>query len=194
MNEPLIKKFNVEEKEIVVLDNVFTYKERAGFYDYITNSLFSLKGYDTNLLDHVGEHNIISFYSESDLLNLKFNTSKKYKEIIDPLLIGYNIAKVRVNLSTLNDKNRFHIDGNGPKRLKTLIYYPNMKWDIEWGGLTLFANENCNDILHCVAYVPGRVVIFDGSIPHCICPPTNLASSYRLSFVIQFERLLENEN
>jgi ectoine hydroxylase-related dioxygenase (phytanoyl-CoA dioxygenase family) len=40
--------------------------------------------------------------------------------------------------------------------------------------------------LDCCAYVPGRVVLFDGAIPHCILSANTVSPARRLSLAIQF--------
>ena len=48
---------------------------------------------------------------------------------------------------------------------KTVIVYLNPNWDPQWGGETIFYDHNL-DAKYIVAPKPGRVVIFDGRIPH----------------------------
>lgn len=47
----------------------------------------------------------------------------------------------------------------------TVMFYLNKVWDVSYGGETIFIN-NSGDITNSVIPKPGRVVIFDGSIPH----------------------------
>ena len=84
-------------------------------------------------------------------------------------IFNSEIQQVRINLSTLHDVNRIHVDGRGSK---TLLYYPNLKWEFEWGGHTVFLDDDLTDVEHCCVYKPGRLVLFDGSIPHTIFSPT----------------------
>lgn len=178
--------FTKNNKSIIVIDDIFSYSERMHFYSFIINSLFSTKGMDSNLTENKGDFCLISSYSNKDMENLGFLSNPKISDIVK-LFDGYEIQQILVNLSTLNDKNRFHVDA--PNCLgKTLLYYPNMNWNLEWGGHTMFANESVTEIEHCFAYRPGRIIIFDNSIPHCIGAPTNLAPSYRYSLAIQFTK------
>ena len=75
---------------------------------------------------------------------------------------------------------------------KTLLYYLNSRWDRNWGGETLFANNNGECEL-AVEYKPGRVVIFDGSIEHKPSAISMNADEYRFIFVIQFISRENNE-
>ena len=59
-----------------------------------------------------------------------------------------------------------HVESN-----KTVLVYLNDVWHPEWGGETVFFDHNL-DAVHLVAPRPGRVVIFDGRIPHTGRTPT----------------------
>tara|TARA_B100000287_G_scaffold402367_1_gene423220 strand:- start:1151 stop:1864 length:714 start_codon:yes stop_codon:yes gene_type:complete len=54
---------------------------------------------------------------------------------------------------------------------KTVLVYMNPAWDPQWGGETIFYNDDL-DAVRLVQPRPGRVVIFDGRIPHTGRPPT----------------------
>jgi hypothetical protein len=171
-------------KEIEIWDNLLSYKNRSEIYDFVKNSYFVCDGLDNSHIENSGHYNLVSNFSPKDLETSKL--LKNVPEVFDKVK-HYDINQVRVNLSTLNDKNHFHCDGkDDDKNFKTLIYYPNMKWDIEWGGYTLFANDDLTEIEHTLVYTPGRFILFDGEIPHCIGAPTNMAPSYRFTFVVQY--------
>ena len=53
---------------------------------------------------------------------------------------------------------------------QTVIVYLNHHWDPQWGGETIFFDEDL-DAVRLVQPRPGRVVIFDGRIPHTGRPP-----------------------
>jgi hypothetical protein len=54
---------------------------------------------------------------------------------------------------------------------QTVIVYLNAAWDPEWGGETVFFDDDL-DARYLVQPRPGRVCIFDGRIPHTGRPPT----------------------
>lgn len=171
-------------KEIIIFDDLYSYSERAGFYSFIKNSKFTTQGYDNDRLETKGDHNLVSLYTLEDLIQtglLSSAGSMAFNGIIN----GMEVQQIRVNLSTLNDRNRIHVDSKNGIQTKTLLYYPNLEWKIEWGGYTIFTDDAEKEIEHAIAYTPGRVMIFDGSIPHVICAPTNVAPSYRFSLAIQ---------
>ena len=54
---------------------------------------------------------------------------------------------------------------------KTVILYLNYEWHPNWGGETIFYDHNL-DAQRIVTPKPGRVLMFDGRIPHTGRPPT----------------------
>jgi hypothetical protein len=170
-------------KEVFIYDDLYDWTARSYFYDFAVNSKYTPLSNDTTLIEHRGDFNLASHFNEADLIALRFlsnESSHQLKKHFD----GFEITQVRINLSTLNDKNRIHIDNT--KQCKTLIYYLNLEWKIEWGGGLLIVNDDMKEIESAISYVPGRVIVMDGTIPHCISAPTILAPSYRLSLAIQY--------
>jgi hypothetical protein len=171
--------------QIDIFDDLFDYATREKFYYYVKNANFSTSGSDTSTLETKGDFNLYCALSNQQVEQMGFLNQENTK-YITPYVEGMDIKQSRINLSTLNDRNRFHTDTYGDLRTKTLLYYPNLKWDKEWGGHTLFTDKTGNELEYCCFYVPGRVILFDGQIPHCIAPPSSMAPSYRFSFVIQY--------
>jgi len=60
----------------------------------------------------------------------------------------------------------YHVESN-----KTVLVYMNDVWHPEWGGETVFFDHEL-DAKYLVAPRPGRIVIFDGRIPHTGRTPT----------------------
>lgn len=171
-------------KKIYIFDDIYDAAARMRFYLFIKNSYFKTDGRpDAGTLETCGDLHLFSPFSIDDIENMGLLIHPDSK-IFEELLGGQRVANSRVNLATLNDKNRFHTDTTSAGL--TLLYYPNFRWELEWGGYTLFSDDSMAEIEHCVAYKPGRVIIFDGTIPHCIGAPTIIAPSYRFSFAIQY--------
>lgn len=185
------KSIKTETGNIHIFDDVFDYSSREKFYYFIQSLSYTPTGSDISTLEARGDFNIFSQVSPEQLDQMKFLTNDGAKHF-NHLISDQEIKQIRANLSTLNDSNRFHTDSYGEYKTTTLLYYPNLKWDPEWGGHTMFANKDLSELEYCSFYTPGRVVIFDGHIPHVIFPPTRLAPTYRFSFVIQFGVLNEN--
>jgi hypothetical protein len=167
-----------DEKLIRVYDDVFSYQEKCNLFRFFRSSLYRSDSGDNN-----SEDQIYSNFSTLDVENSGIKNIENFKKIINNFdLANKNIKQIRVNLTTPAEKNRIHSDGFGI----TLIYYANLEWELDWGGHTLFLEETLQEARYVCFYKPGRIVVFDGSIPHMIMTPSNLCPTSRYSFVIQF--------
>jgi hypothetical protein len=185
---------NIKHKQIVlndkrvidVYDDVFLFAEVIAYEKFIKNSLFTATGFDRAGYKNINTQ-IHALYSISDfqhmgMLNSKgFQFLNKTHELFD-LENSNDIQQIRVNLSTPAEANYVHTDFlNG----KTFIYYACHEWEVQWGGHTLFLDEQMQEAEYTCLYKPGRVVVFDGSIPHMIMTPSVLCPINRFTFVIQ---------
>ena len=68
----------------------------------------------------------------------------------------------------------------------TMLYYINMEWKPEYYGETLFFNDLGTEVEYTSLFKPGRIVFFDGKIPHTIRPSSHIAPSYRFTLFASF--------
>ena len=174
-------------KQIHIFDDLYPFHYRSNWYDNATQAWYAPTGNDDFTLEHKGDFTLWApigqFMNKFDVLD--HENSAPVRELIGDSVMDLNQA--RINLSTLNDRNRFHVDTINEPTL-TLLYYLNIQWKLEWGGYTLFADDQVEEIEQVVSNRPGRVVLFDGSIPHCIAAPTSLAPAYRFSLALKFHQ------
>ena len=120
------------------------------------------------------------------LLEEGTDSAEVIKKYIPSETYGFN--RGYVNLGIHGDVNHMHMDGKFYK-CKTLLYYANQNWEYKWGGHTAFFDNNGN-IKTTVEVKPGRMVIFDGNIPHTVLPMNIRSSpSYRFTVALKFESL-----
>lgn len=170
-----------DNKKIHIFDNLFSFEERYKFHDFITSSYFRINGSDDS--SNLYRNQIYSSFNSQDMENMTFYETKGF-QTVDSLfsLSSRKIHQIRVNCCLPTESSEVHKDFS-----LTLLYYVNLKWQINHGGHTIFLNESLSDIEYTSAYVPGRLIIFDGSIPHMIILPNNQANAARLSLVIQYK-------
>ena len=97
----------------------------------------------------------------------------------------YAYARGYVNLGLHSDVSQVHTDDRCKN--KTLLYYANKDWEMNWGGETVFYNDKGTDYIEVISYVPGRIVIFDGRIPHRANPMNmRLSPTYRFTVALKF--------
>lgn len=178
-----MKEINVcGDKKIYVFDDLFSFDERDLFYVFMKKSMYRINGGDGAMASYTNQ--VYSLYSDEDVENMGFYRTKGF-EILDKKfgLKSRDKKQIRVNCSNPLEVADTHSDRNG----LTLLYYANLKWQLNWSGHTLFLNESLTDIEYTCAYKPGRVVVFDGSIPHMIMLSNFQATENRLTFVVQYK-------
>lgn len=99
-----------------------------------------------------------------------------------------------LNNFKVGDNPCFHQDSPRNNGAQTFMVYPNKVWELNWGGVTLFADKNDN-VIAAANPKPGRIVIFNGSINHCGVSPTKYHQGYgrfSMAYQSQGEGLKEN--
>jgi hypothetical protein len=185
VQEILRKEITLDKnKKIWIFDNIFDFSKRTELYTYATSSLFKIDGSDNGLLELKDHLSLVSVYSPADVHRMGMfdfmpdEVKKEFNISLDTM------SHAMINLCTPADRFHTHVDNYG-KGL-TMVYYLNMNWDVEWGGDTLFLDETGKEVQYTSQYRPGRMILFDSSIPHLIRPSTVLAPHFRLSFAAKF--------
>ena len=109
---------------------------------------------------------------------------ENFSKFIDPDKFSFDNAYV--NLGLVNDSHEIHVDAPRKGMEKTMLVYPNLEWGLNHGGETVFYEEDQTEMVYLNPYVPGRICIFDGSIPHCAKPQALIGPKYRFTIAIKF--------
>ena len=178
---PLTKEITVDGgKKIYVFDDVFDMAWRRYAYTFLMSSKYSIGWADT---EDSQEAQHVYLHSRMSADELKeFGLLKAMKEpLLRELLAGAMFSRATVNLSIPTDTYFAH-----PHKNLTLLYYSNMRWHEEWAGETLFYNEAVDEIVFASMYKPGRIILFDGSIPHALRPQSRVAPHHRTTVSLFF--------
>lgn len=166
-------------KRIAIYDDLFSFREREEFFGFVENSYFKIGWADGTIPERLANRFLHSVFSVDDLNRMgilnKIINSDANKE-----LVGYFCQQAVVNLSTAADTNYIHTHPNQ----KILLYYANLEWQEGWHGETLFFDEASKNIVFGNPYTPGRLIAFDGSIPHTIRPQSHIATQYRFTLAL----------
>lgn len=166
-------------KKIFIFDDIFDLSWREHAYQYIKSSFFSIGWADQSDIHNSQHLYLHSRYSEKNVESFGIFKNIKNKDALK-LIEGKKFDEINcgtVNLSVPSDTNFVHTHTN-----TTVLYYANLYWQEDWAGETLFFNEKKDEVVYTSIYKPGRLIIFDGSIPHTIRPQSQLAPHYRFTF------------
>jgi hypothetical protein len=170
-------------KRIAIYDDLFSHHDRADFYNFAERSKFQIGWADGSINEHQQHRFLHSLYSEEDLNRMgilqKILESPAKDEIKE-----YKYVKTVLNLSTPADVNFVHTHQED----KILLYYVNLEWNDGWHGETLFFDESCKNISLACPYTPGRLISFNGHIPHAIRPQSYLSPFYRYTLAMVFNK------
>ncbi len=106
----------------------------------------------------------------------------RLREIAQGMFPGEELRDQRayINKSVYGDMYFTHRDCSAHRNHVTLLYYANLEWDSDWGGETIFYNDD-KDAEVVVAPRPGRVVVSRGAILHRGTVPTRACTQERLT-------------
>lgn len=107
---------------------------------------------------------------------------QRLRQVAEELFPGEPLQDQRayVNSSSYGDEYYIHRDCSAHRRHVTLLYYANLEWQPEWGGETVFYDENY-DAQVVVSPRPGRLVASRGAILHRGNVPTRSCYDQRLT-------------
>ena len=91
-----------------------------------------------------------------------------------------------VNSSVYGDMYYTHRDCSVHRQHVTALYYANLEWQPDWGGETIFYNDN-EDAEVVVSPKPGRLVVARGAILHRGTVPTR--ACYEERYTIAYKML-----
>ena len=168
---------------IKTINNFYSNDQSQTIFNFIIKSMFKIGWEDSDEPQHKGFPNIHSEYSFEDLQKLRM-LDLILDKLKDKNITVNNYFRCMVNLTKPMDVNFIHTH---PDQIVAL-HYSNLTWNPEWGGETLFYKDNKRDILLSSPYVPNRLLIFDGAMPHTIKAQNLMGPSYRFTTSVFFNK------
>jgi len=170
-------------KAIRVYDDLFSLNFRLAAFQFAAESKFTI-GWSDGITDTQAKHKYMhSMFSLEDVERLGIIEQIKLSPA-GAELHGYKLVKTVLNLSTSTDVHFAHAHAED----KILLYYVNIEWRDGWHGETLFYNEACKEIVYANMYTPGRLIVFNGSIPHAIRPQSVEGPLHRFTLSLIFNK------
>ena len=178
------KELDVAGRKIHVFDGAVDFSEREHLYTFMRHSHYLIGNEDADAIETSQHKYLCSHYSMDDVKASGLFDAVKGTDVL-PLVEGLLLTRAHVNLSTPTDNHWCH-DHRGQN---VLLYYGNKHWKHEWAGETLFFNDDLSEVVYASVYKPGRIIVFDGEIPHTVRPQSSSAPQYRFTLSLFFNRL-----
>jgi hypothetical protein len=99
---------------------------------------------------------------------------------------SWNMYRSYCNYASYGDMLFTHTDCLPESEELTALWYICTEWELEWGGETLFYNDD-GDADFVASPRPGRLVVFHGAIRHAGRPPSKICVAPRYTFAMKLE-------
>jgi len=172
-----------DNKQIEILDGALEMKQRFHLYDMALHSYFKLGWGDSQIPERQPfDYHFYSLYNEEDnkktgILDILKKT--QFQNSLENLILKKCVINCSLPCSVFHSHIHFE--------KKVLLYYVNLEWKDGWHGETLFYSENLNKVEFCCPFTPGRLIVFDGSIPHTLRPQSIAAPNLRFTLTMFFD-------
>ena len=171
-------------KDIHIFDDITPLRFRESAYQMFMNSFFRIGWSDSDDPSRkVYDHFVHSNYSSQDVEKIGLFSIINSNPHIVKLLDTLEWKKTILNLSTMSDVNYIHSHAEK----KIVLYYGNLEWKDGAHGETHFYSDDLKNIEFSSPYTPGRIIIFDGDIPHCVRPQSLIGPKYRFTLATIFD-------
>lgn len=96
---------------------------------------------------------------------------------------------VYANGQTFGQDSPIHRDNKASEKGLTVVMFCNDHWATCWGGELVFYDHQKENIIKAVLPKPGRIVIFNGHVPHSARSPS--ADCERLRMTLAFKTIVK---
>jgi len=110
----------------------------------------------------------------------------RLRAIAEKMFPGEALQDLRADVSCAAYGDDYHAQRDSPEDSKnvTVLYYANLTWERDWGGETIFYNDD-NDAAMAVSPRPGRVVVSRSAILRRATVPARSCYEERYTIVYQ---------
>jgi len=105
----------------------------------------------------------------------------------DKVFPGHKLVRCYANALSYGMDGTVHTDTTDPGNY-TAVYYPHERWSPNWGGETIFYNQQENRIISCFYPRPNSIAVFDGRIPHRANGVTRSYPGMRITLMFKTEK------
>lgn len=177
LTEPNIRRALISGREIFVCDNMIALETMNRIGALVKTLVYRRKEKSRPGVPGLAA---ISEIAAAQISNNVF--LQNLRRITEDLFPGEQLLDLRayVNSSIYGDSYYVHRDCPENESHVTALYYANLEWQTDWGGETIYYNDDYDAEL-VVSPRPGRVVVARGAILHRGTVPTRTCYEERLT-------------
>lgn len=177
---------NISGHQVFFVDDLLEKSEVSQFYA-IVKKLSYVKAERS----HEGDEYLsfrVDFNTED--LSSKLKVGQVSENLLSDLIPDkqYELYRAYINMTNYGDVEYPHTDCSVDQKDITVLYYAHNQWEQDWGGETLFYDDDSSAL--AVAPTPGRFVVFPGAILHVGTVPSRICKVPRYSMALKY-RLVE---
>lgn len=102
------------------------------------------------------------------------------------VLKGHTLVRCYANGLSYGSDGALHTDSVASNSFTT-IYYPHDRWSPNWGGETVFFDQDEEDVVAAIYPKPNRLVTFQGTIPHVARGVSRMCPVLRITLMFKTE-------
>jgi len=168
---------------IKIIDDAFQLNYQEWLYNQCRNANYKIGWNDTGLID---TSNRLYFHCPFSLEEVnKSKIEGKIRETnFGKILKDYQVVSGVVNCSRPGEAYFSHTHKEDEI---IVLYYPNLRWNKEWGGETMFYQKNTGELMYASEYIPNRLLLFKASTPHSVRAPVYISDQFRFTIATLFK-------
>lgn len=162
-------------------DHVVPLSDRQTIFSDAMRGEFQLGWKDNEFDDEVFLHQNITGTRSCQILN--YFAQQQYGNYLQ----GKALCRTMLNCGVAGATYRSHSDDcYMDKNTTTVLYMANLKWEHGWGGEFKFYDCFQRNLLHCIDYEPGRMIVFDGNFQHTAAVISYRAPLFRFTIACMY--------
>jgi Rps23 Pro-64 3,4-dihydroxylase Tpa1-like proline 4-hydroxylase len=151
------------------------------------NYLLQNRALDSKYVIHKGsrfekenDHYMACYLNDADLVST--GILPHITDVLNELKTEQYLIRSYINMYSHFTPTTAHVDENVVGNM-TCLYWFNTRWERNWGGEITFYDVDGRN--YTIEYIPGRLLVFDGTILHRVNPLTAFAKDFRFCLTLK---------
>ncbi len=174
-----------EDENIYIVDDFFSEHERACMSFWFASSNYKLNDIDKE--DSKFSRHWVNHLIDIETIIKYTPQFEKIDSKIRNLYADANLTlfEIKAYLSTFGDLATYHQDSEMIDTITVVVYFHNT-WELDWHGEFIICDDQWEPQL-CVFPKPGRMIVFNGKLPHRAGAPTKTCFEGRKTLVFRYK-------